>query len=98
MPRSLRAASPPARNNGNKINWGHRFLHLERDLRAGVELERRLDPQTGDQLRHVRFSLVETGNLRSKPVGGGTQRIVREMSVSLGRRRGRVPQQSPDDL
>ena len=54
-----------------------------------------LDP---DRICHVRFSLVETGNLRSKAVGGGTQRIVREMSVTLGRCRCRVPQQSPDDL
>ncbi len=57
------AASPPARNNGSKINLGHRFLQLERDLYAGVELEGRLDPRTGDQIRHV--SVFIGGNWRS---------------------------------
>jgi len=81
-----------------RSTWDIAFLQLERDLCAGVELEGRLHPRTSDRIRHVRFSLVETGNLRSKPVGGGTQRIVREMSVTLGRCRCRVPQQPPDDL
>jgi hypothetical protein len=37
--------------------------------------------EPGDQIRHVRLSSMETGNLRSKLVGGGTERIVREMSA-----------------
>jgi hypothetical protein len=72
----------PAVPSVSYLTFGYYFWiscrDLERDLNAGIELEGRLDLRTGDQIRHVRFSLMETGNLRSKPVGGGTKRIVRE--------------------
>ena len=60
---------------------------------SGFRLETPLPgPKLGDVRSAVPRGRSETGNLRSKPVSGGAQRIVGKMGVALGCCCRRMPQ------